>query len=228
MPSRSDPPSQDSSPPPSHSSSSAAPPTERRGGFVARLLYRLLAMFHRWAESGWGGAAVGGWGFLQGSVMPGPTDMVLVPLGIADPGRVFRLALWATLGATLGGLLAYAIGVLAFDEVGRPLLQLLGVSERLLEASHARFDRQGWLLVLVSTISPLSSKVICLAAGAFGVPVWEFVPALLVGRLTRFGTIAVLVRFAGPKLLDTLSRRAGVRPSVTRVLPLPSEAAPPG
>jgi membrane protein YqaA with SNARE-associated domain len=222
MPLTSDPPSQAT--PPTTPAPSAAP----RGGFVARNVYRLLAMFHRWAESGWGGPAVGGWGFLQGSVMPGPTDTVLVPLGIADPGRVFRLALWATAGATLGGLVAYAIGVLAFDEVGRPLLELLGVSERLLEASHARFDRQGWLLVLVSTVSPLSSKVICLAAGAFGVPVWEFVPALLVGRLARFGTIAVLVRFAGPKLLDTLSRRAGVRPTVTRVLPLPSEASPPG
>ena len=205
-----------------------APPTASRGGPVARGVYRLLAMFHRWAESGWGGAAVGGWGFLQGSIMPGPTDTVLVPLGIADPGRVFRLAAWATLGATLGGLVAYAIGAFAFDEVGRPLLSLLGISERLLEASHARFDRQGWLLVLVSTISPLSSKVICLAAGAFGVPVWTFVPALLVGRLTRFGTIALIVRFAGPRLLDTLSRRVGVQPAVTRVLPLPSEATPPG
>jgi membrane protein YqaA with SNARE-associated domain len=205
-----------------------AVPAASRGGPVARATYRMLAMFHRWAESGWGGPAVGGWGLLQGSVMPGPTDTVLVPLGIADPGRVFRLAAWATAGATLGGLLAYAIGVLAFDEVGRPLLALLGVSERLLEASHARFDRQGWLLVLLSTVSPLSSKVICLAAGAFGVPVWEFVPALLVGRLTRFGTIAVIVRFAGPRLLDRLSRRVGVRPTVTRVLPLPSEATPPG
>ena len=39
------------------------------------------------ACSGWGGPAVGTWGLLQGSVMPGPTDMVLVPLGLAVDTR---------------------------------------------------------------------------------------------------------------------------------------------
>ena len=209
---------------PHPAASATTEPARAPGGPIARLLYRVLAMFHRWAESGWGGAAVGGWGFLQGSVMPGPTDTVFVPLGLADPGRVFRLAGWATAGATLGGMAAFAIGALAFDEVGRPLLELLGVSDRLLVRSEAAFARRGWLLVLVSTVSPLSSKVVCLAAGAFGVPLWQFLPALLVGRLGRFATIAAILRFAGPRLLDVVARRVGVRP-VTREVPVPPPAA---
>jgi hypothetical protein len=80
------------------------------------------------------------------------------------------------------------------------------------------------MLVALSTVSPLSSKVVCLAAGAFGVPVWQFVPALAAGRLARYGTLAVLIRVAGPRFLDALSRRVGVRPATTRVLPLPEEA----
>lgn len=170
----------------------------------------MFALFHRWAESGWGGAAVGGWGFLQASVVPGPTDTVFVPLGLADPPRVFRLALWATAGATLGGLVAYTVGVSGFEQLGRPFLELLGVSERALEASHATFARRGWLLVLLSTISPLSSKVVCLAAGAFGVPIWQFAPALLAGRALRYFTIALLLRYAGPRLLQIIARRAGI------------------
>ena len=205
---------------------SAAPapaPPARAGGPIARAVYRLLAMFHRWAESGWGGAAVGSWNFLQGSVMPGPTDTLFLPLGVADPGRVFRLAAWATVGATLGGIVAFGIGVFAFEELGRPLLRFLGVSDRLLARAEVQFDRHGWLLVLVSTISPLSSKVVCMAAGAFGVPFWQFLPALFVGRLGRFATIAAVLRFAGPKLLDAVSRRVGVRPVTREVLPLPPE-----
>lgn len=199
--------------------------TRAPGGLVARLLYRLLARFHRWAESGWGGAAVGGWGFLQASVVPGPTDTVLIPLGLADPGRVFRLAAWATAGATLGGLTAYAIGAFAFDEVGRPLLALVGVSEERLTRSAGYFARRGWLLVLLSTVSPLSSKAVCLAAGAFGVPVWQFLPALFVGRLGRFVTIAAVLRFAGPRLLDAVARRVGM-PPVTRPPPAEPPAEP--
>lgn len=195
------------------------PATRERapGGPISRLLYRVLARFHRWAESGWGGAAVGGWGYLQASVMPGPTDTVLIPLGLADPARVFRLAAWATAGATLGGLTAYAIGAFAFDEVGRPLLELVGVDEDRLTRSAGYFARRGWLLVVLSTVSPLSSKAVCLAAGAFGMPVWQFLPALFVGRLGRYMTIAAVLRFAGPRLLDALARRVGVPPATRQV-----------
>lgn len=191
-----------------------------RGGPLARLVYRLLARCHQWAESGWGGAAVGGWGFLQGSVVPGPSDAVLIPLGIADPGRVYRLAAWATLGATLGGLVAYLIGLTAFDQLGRPLLELIGVSPARLAASRDAFARHGWQLVLLSTVSPLSTKAICLAAGAFGVPAWQFAPALLAGRALRFLAIALAVRLAGPRMLDWLSRRVGVAPLTSVSVPV--------
>lgn len=184
----------------------------RRGGPLARLVYRLLARCHDWAESGWGGPAVGGWGLLQGSVMPGPSDAVLIPLGISDPSRVFRLAAWATLGATLGGLIAYFIGAAAFEQLGLPLLELVGVSPARLAASRDTFARHGWQLVLLSAVSPLSTKAICVAAGAFGVPAWQFAPALAAGRALRFFGIALLVRMAGPRVLDWLSRRVGAPP----------------
>ena len=182
------------------------------GGWLSRFAYRMLARCHEWAESGWGGLAVAGWGLLQGSVVPGPSDAVLIPLGISDPGRVFRLAAWATLGATLGGLIAYTIGLTSFDQLGRPLLDLMGVSPVRLDASRAAFARHGWQLVLLSTMSPLSTKAICLAAGAFGVPPWQFAPALLVGRGLRFLAVALVIRLAGPRLLNWLSRRVGHAP----------------
>jgi membrane protein YqaA with SNARE-associated domain len=162
---------------------------------------------------------VGGWGFLQGSVVPGPSDGVLLPLALADPGAAYRLALWATLGASAGGLLAFGIGAQAFEEVGRPLLHLVGVSDRMLDASRDAFERRGWLLVLLSTISPLPTKGVCIGAGAFGVPLWLFLPALAAGRALRFGVLATLVRFAGPRLLAWLSRRAGVTRVTTRIEP---------
>lgn len=183
-----------------------------RGGPLARLVYRLLARCHQWAESGWGGPTVAGWGFLQGSVVPGPSDALLIPFGVSDPSRAFRLAAWATLGATLGGLVAYTIGFAAFEQLGRPLLELVGVSPARLAGSREAFARHGLQLVLLSTVSPLSTKAICVAAGAFGMPALLFAPALLAGRALRFFGIAILLRFAGPRVLDWLSRRVGVPP----------------
>jgi len=192
--------------PSSTSPETATPPAG--GGRIARALYGVLDVFHRWAESGWGGSAVGSWGLLQASVIPGPTDAVLVPLGLADPRRAFRLALFAIAGSVIGGVVAYAMGSGAFGNVAPRMLEMLGMTPQAVEASRGLFERQGWLLVLASTISPLSSKMICLAAGAFGLPFWQFFVALSVGRTARNLTIAAILRLAGPALLRRLERRA--------------------
>jgi membrane protein YqaA with SNARE-associated domain len=187
----------------------AAAAPERRGGPVRRALVSLLARLHGWAESGHAGSAVCTWNALQGSVVPGPSEALLIPLGVADPPRAPRLALWAALGATAGGLIAYAIGLYAFDSVGRPLVSLLGVSDARWASLEGLFRRHGAMLVLLSTMSPLSTKFVCIGAGTFGVPFAPFVLALGAGRLGRFGLVGLLLRFAGAAVLGWLERRIG-------------------
>ena len=171
------------------------------------MLQRLIAALHRWAESGWAGAATASWELLQSSVVPGPSGVVFAPLAIADPPRAPRLAVWGTAGAVLGGCIAFLIGAHAFDEIGRATLSALGVSDARIASSEAMFERHGWLLVFASTISPLSTKLTCIAAGAFGLPFVQFIPALLVGRALRFGVLVVLLRVAGERLAERLARR---------------------
>lgn len=182
---------------------------ERRAGRIRRALVALLGVLHRWAESGHAGAAVCTWNALQGSVVPGPSEGLLVPLGVADPRRAPGLALWAALGASVGGLAAYAIGAYAFDSVGRPLVALLGVSDARWASLEGLFHRHGALLVLLSTMSPLSTKFVCIGAGTFGVPFAPFALALTAGRLGRFGVVGLVLRFAGERVLGWLEARLG-------------------
>jgi len=170
------------------------------------MLQRLVAALHRWAESGWAGAATATWELFQSSVVPGPSGVVFAPLAIADPPRAPRLAVWGTAGAVVGGCIAYLIGAHAFDEIGRAMFSAMGVSDARIASSEAMFERHGWILVFVSTISPLSTKLTCIAAGAVGLPFAQFLPALLVGRALRFGVLVVLLRFAGERLSERLSR----------------------
>jgi membrane protein YqaA with SNARE-associated domain len=176
---------------------------------VRRALVALLARLHRWAESGHAGSAVCTWNALQGSVVPGPSEGLLIPLGVADPPRAPVLALWAAAGATAGGLVAYAIGLYAFDAVGWPLVSLLGVSAERWASLEGLFRRHGALLVVLSTVSPLSTKFVCIGAGTFGVPFGPFALALGAGRLGRFGLVGLLLRFAGARVLGWLERRLG-------------------
>ena len=186
--------------------------SERRGSGhsrIRRVLLGLLARLHAWAEAGWAGSAVGTWALLQGSVMPGPADTLLLPLGVADPPRVWRLALWATAGAVAGGAIAFAIGAYAFEEVGRPLFGFLGVGPGGLAEVERLLVRWGWAMVIVSATTPISTKLVCIAAGAFGVPFLPFLGALTVGRAARFAVVAAIIHFAGERLEQWLRRRLG-------------------
>ena len=187
-------------------------PTGHRAGGPNRLrrwLLGLLARLHGWAEAGWAGSAVGTWAFLQGSVMPGPADTLLLPLGIADPPKVWRLAIWASAGAILGGAIAFLIGAYAFEEVGRPLFGFFGVGAEGLAEVERLLVRWGWAMVIVSATTPISTKLVCIAAGAFGVPFLPFLGALALGRTARFAIVAAIVYFAGARLDAWLKRRLG-------------------
>ena len=174
-----------------------------------RALVALIARLHRWAESGSAGSAVCTWSCLQGSVVPGPSEALYLPLGLADPRRALRLAAWAAFGAIAGGLIAYAIGAFAFDSIGRPLIGLFGVGPARWAQLEGLFHRHGAMLVLLSTVSPLSTKLVCIGAGAFGVPFWPYVLALALGRVGRFAVLGLVVRFAGDRLVARLEKRLG-------------------
>src|SRR5919109_3674984 len=139
---------------------------------------RLLATLHRLAEAGWATTAVGAWAFLQASVVPGPVDGVIVPLGLADPARAWRFAWSALVGSALGGLAAYTIGAVAFAGVGRPMLEWLGVAGPEIDQVRGAFKDRGLWLVLLSTVTPLSGKLVAVAAGAFGIPVMPFLATI--------------------------------------------------
>ena len=191
----------------------ALPAREHRdaspAGRARRSLVALIARLHRWAESGHAGSAVCTWNALQGSVVPGPSEALFLPLGLADPPRAPRLAAWAALGAVAGGLIAYAIGALAFDSIGRPLVGLLGVSDARWDSLEGVFVRRGAMLVLLSTLSPLSTKLVCIGGGAFGIPFLPFALALAAGRVARFAVVGLIVRLAGDRLMARLQRRLG-------------------
>ena len=179
------------------------------GNRVRRIFVSLIARLHRWAESGSAGSAVCTWNALQGSVVPGPSEALLVPLGLADPPKALRLAAWAALGASAGGLIAFAIGAFAFESVGQPLVSLLGVGPARWAQLESLFREHGALLVVLSTLSPLSTKFVCIGAGAFGVPFGPFALALAAGRAGRFAVVGLVLRYAGDRLVARMERRLG-------------------
>lgn len=187
----------------------AAGATAPRTG-IGRWLVRLYGSLHALAERGWAATAVGTWTFLQSALVPGPVDALLIPLGIADPPKAYRFAWAAVAGAVLGTLVGYTAGALAYDTVGLWVLNLFGVEGEGVEVWRGRFQRQGWWVVFISTVTPVPAKLVSVAAGAFGMPLWQFMGAMFIGRTIRFLTVAFVVRRFGAGVAVWVEKKYGV------------------
>jgi membrane protein YqaA with SNARE-associated domain len=129
---------------------------------------------------------------------------------------VFSFAFWTTVGSFFGALTVFFIGVFAFERLGIPLFSLIGVGTDTVQHAREMFAEHALLVVLVGAMGllPVPANVMSVVSGGFGVPLLSFAPVFLVGRSARFFIVAVIIRFAGSRLVGWIERRTG-RPFAT-------------
>lgn len=172
--------------------------TKRRS--IRARIASLYDRLHRLAEAGWAVTAIALYNLMQGSVLPGPADALFLPLGLADTPRVWRFAAAAVAGSVVGAMIAWGIGYFAFETVGLPVLGLVGFDAADVDRYRDVFEKHGWLLLFLSTVTPVSTKLISIAAGAFGLAFVPFVLVLAAGRAVRFAVMSLIVIYAGHRL----------------------------
>jgi len=69
--------------------------------------------------------------FAESSFFPIPVDLMLMPMVQASPEKWWRLALWASLFSVLGGIFGYFIGLMFFETIALPILEMLGKTEKM-------------------------------------------------------------------------------------------------
>ena len=147
--------------------------------------------------------------FIESSVFPIPPDALMIPMIIAAPRRAFLIAGVATLSSVLGGLLGYAIGALAFDSIGFPILEALGKGDAVLEFND-RFNSMDFWPVLIAGLTPFPYKVITIMSGWTGLPLGTFIVTSIVARAGRFFLVAGLLYFFGAPIREFIERRLGL------------------
>ena len=109
----------------------------------------------------------------------------------------------------VGGLLGYAIGALAYEQVGQPILAALGKAEAMGEFS-TRFNDFGFWAVLTAGITPFPYKVITILSGSTGLNLTVFMVSSVVARGLRFFIVAGLLWKFGPPIRDFIEKRLGI------------------
>ena len=147
--------------------------------------------------------------FIEASVFPIPPDVLMIPMILARPQRAWVIAGVALTASILGGLLGYAIGALAYDSIGQPILAAMGKGEAM-DAFNTRFNDFGFWAVLVAGITPFPFKVITIMSGWTGMPLATFIATSILARALRFFIVAVLLRVFGAPIREFIEQRLGL------------------
>lgn len=147
--------------------------------------------------------------FLESSVFPIPPDALMIPMILARPSRAWLIAGVALIASVLGGMLGYAIGALAYDSIGLPILSAMGKGDAI-AAFNIRFNDFGFWAVLTAGITPFPYKVITIMSGWTGMPLGTFIATSILARALRFFIVAGLLRAYGPPIRDFIEKRLGL------------------
>jgi membrane protein YqaA with SNARE-associated domain len=155
--------------------------------------------------------------FVESSIFPIPPDALLIPMILADRRKAWFYATLCTVTSVIGGVAGYLIGLLLFDSIGKPLLDLYGYGEKFNEFA-SRYNEWGAWIVFFAGVTPFPYKVITIASGVTHLDVWVFMIASVLARGARFFAVAALLYVYGPPIRDFIERRLGLVATVSFAL----------
>lgn len=155
--------------------------------------------------------------FAESSVFPIPPDILMIPMILAMPQRAFLIAFVALVCSVFGGLFGYVIGAFAFEQIGQPVLSMLGKADAAAQF-NTRFNDLGFWPVLIAGLTPFPYKVITIMSGWTGLPLFTFIVTSIVARGLRFFIVAALLWKFGAPVRAFIERRLGLALSLFIVL----------
>lgn len=160
----------------------------------------------------WGARPSGVWVLLaltvvEATFFPAPTEVMLLALCVSQPRRAWWFASLAAVGSVTGAVLGYHVGAVMFTQVGRPIVDGLGLSEYLPAVANA-YRTNVWFALGTSGYTPVPYMLYTMMAGAFSVPLATFVAASLIGRALKYIPIALAGSIFGPAVRRFSSRYA--------------------
>lgn len=136
--------------------------------------------------------------FLENSILLFPMEPLFIPVMAARRKQAFFLAALLTLGCVLGAGATYLAAAWLFDSVVEPLMYATHVFAEYKAVQADIRDNGFWAMFLIG-VTPVPFQLGTVAAGVAGMPVGEFLLAVVLSRGLRYNAEAALVYFIGAK-----------------------------
>jgi len=147
--------------------------------------------------------------FAESSFFPIPVDIMVIPMVQAAPKKWWKIAALASFFSVLGGIFGYLIGLLFFETIALPILEMLGKAEYTTEFRD-KINANGALWVFGAGLTPFPYKVITIMSGAVPISFGIFVAASVIARTMRFFAVAGLVRLLGAQAEAFMKKHFGL------------------
>jgi membrane protein YqaA with SNARE-associated domain len=110
-------------------------------------LVRYVEMFSEHRYGRWVLAAIA---FADSSFLPIPPDLLLVPMALVRPKKIWALSLICTVGSSLGAVVGYVIGYGLWSWVGARLVELYGYGDGFTAYQHLIEKWGVWIIIAKS------------------------------------------------------------------------------
>lgn len=144
----------------------------------------------------------------SGIPLPTPGDMYMVLGGVRVAQGKMTLP-WVLFLLEMASVLGASVLYWAAARGGRPLLyrygRYIGMDRAKLDRAEAALTKHGPLAVIFGRLIPGLRMPTVIAAGVFGVPYWQFLPAVAVGALPYNAVFVVLGMWLGPQAIEVLA-----------------------
>lgn len=181
------------------------PEAPRKQGLIRKFydwMMRNATGRHAWA-------ALAAFTFAEASVFPIPTDIMLIPMALADRKRAWLLGAWCTLWSVLGGALGYAIGAFLYESFGSWLIRIYHLGESMGEFQRWYSEWGAWVII-VKGFLPIPYKLVTIASGFAHYSFALFIILSVITRGARFMLVAGLIAWKGDVARDFIEKRLEV------------------
>lgn len=160
------------------------------------------------AESRHATWALAGIAFAESSIFPLPPDLILLPMGVAQPKKAWFYAAVCTVASVLGGAVGYAIGALLYDTLGQWIINLYGYGAKM-DALKAFYAQWGWAFILVKGLTPIPYKLVTIVSGLLDYNFALFMALSLLTRGARFFILAAAMNRFGDLFRHWMEKHFG-------------------
>jgi membrane protein YqaA with SNARE-associated domain len=143
--------------------------------------------------------------FADSSIHPVLPDLLLIPMLLLRPGRSLFLTTICVAASSIGALVGFGIGHLAWAALGHTVVEIYGQAENFQRYKQLVEDWGVWIIIAKS-FTPIPFKFIAIAAGVASMNLWAFTIATVFGRALHFAMVAALVAFCGQSCLQLMAK----------------------